>query len=161
MTIAVNDRLPDAEFMTPGPDGPTPTTAAQELDGKTVVLFAVPGAFTPTCSIAHAPAFVAMADKIKAKGVDAILCVSVNDAFVLDAWAKQLDPEGRVRFLADGSATFTKAIGMELDATGFGMGVRSHRYAMIVKDRVVTHLEQEENPGVCTVSGADAVLAAL
>lgn len=158
MAIQTGDTLPAAEFMTPGPDGPAKTSVADLFAGKTAVLFAVPGAFTPTCHIAHAPGFVAEADKLKAKGVDVIACVSVNDAFVLGAWSKALGADGKVTFLSDHDASFTKAIGMDMDASAFGLGTRSHRYAMVVKDGKVAFLQKEDNPGACEVSAVGPVL---
>jgi glutaredoxin/glutathione-dependent peroxiredoxin len=125
-----------------------------------VVLFAVPGAFTPTCSVKHLPGFVQHADTIKAKGVDSIICVAVNDAFVMAAWAKEQGVDGKVVMLADGSAAFTKALGLELDLTARGMGVRSQRYALIVDNGKVTHVAIEQ-PGGFEVSKAEAVLSAL
>ena len=127
--------------------------------GKKVVLFAVPGAFTPTCSMAHLPGFVVKADEILAKGVDSIICLSVNDAFVMDAWGKDKNAEALI-MAADGNGDFTKAIGLEMDATGFGMGVRSQRYAMVVDDGKVSALNIEA-PGKFEVSSAEAVLSTL
>jgi peroxiredoxin len=129
--------------------------------GKKVVLFAVPGAFTPTCSKQHLPGFVANADKIKAQGVDTIACTSVNDAFVLGAWAASAGADGKVVMLADGSADFAKAIGLELDLSARGLGMRSQRYAMIVEDGVVKALNVEDAPGTADKSGADAISALL
>ena len=128
--------------------------------GKKVVLFAVPGAFTPTCSLKHLPGFIARADDLRAKGVDTIACISVNDPFVMDAWAKSVDAGDKVLMLADGSALFTKAIGAELDLTDKGLGVRSRRYAALVEDGVVKVLNLEEG-GAFTVSSADDILAKL
>jgi len=161
MTIKVGDTLPDATFKTMGPDGPKDISTAEIFPGKTIVLFAVPGAFTPTCHRNHLPGFLDNAAAIKAKGVDAIAVVSVNDVFVMDAWSKASGGDGKILFLADGSAGFAKAIGMDLDASGFGMGLRSKRYAMVVKDGKVAKLNVEEQPGQATVSGAAAMLAAL
>ncbi|MHC5654581.1 peroxiredoxin [Stappia sp.] len=160
MTIKVGDKLPDAKFKIMTADGPAERTSADLFSGRTVVLFAVPGAFTPTCHLNHLPGFVEHADTILSKGVDEIAVVSVNDVFVMDAWEKA-SGAGKIAFLADGSAEFTKAIGLELDASGFGMGVRSKRYAMIVKDGVVTALNVEDTPGTAEVSGAAAILSAL
>ena len=128
--------------------------------GKTVVLFAVPGAFTPTCSVKHLPGYVTKAADLKGKGVDAIACLSVNDAFVMDAWGKDQKTGENVLMLADGNADFTKAIGLEMDGSGYGMGTRSKRYAMVVKDGVVKDLFVEE-PGQFEVSSADYVLGKL
>lgn len=161
MAIQVGDRLPDAVFKVRTADGLGDLTTAQVFGGKKVVLFAVPGAFTPTCHAKHLPSYVTAYDALRAKGVDTIACVAVNDAFVLDQWAKANDAEGKVLMLADGNGTFTKAIGMELDASGFGLGSRSLRYAMLVDDGVVKVLNVEENPGVMETTGADRILAAL
>jgi len=161
MSIQAGDTLPDATFKTMTADGPADQSASDLFAGKTVVLFAVPGAFTPTCHLNHLPGFVEHADTILSKGVDTIAVVSVNDVFVMDAWAKASGAGDKILFLADGSADFTKAIGMELDASGFGMGVRSQRYAMIVKDGKVTTLNVEDAPGTAEVSGAAGILNAL
>ncbi len=161
MPIAVGDRLPDATFKVRTPDGLKDVTVAELTAGKKVVLFAVPGAFTPTCHAKHVPSFLAQLDALKAKGVDTVACVAVNDAFVLDAWAKQCGAEGKILFLADGNATFTKAIGMDFDGSGFGLGVRSKRYAMLVEDGVVKILNVEEAPGVMERSSAEALLAQM
>lgn len=160
MTIAVGDKIPDVKVQTPGPNGPEAAQTADLLGHGTVVLFGVPGAFTPTCSDHHLPGFVIRADDLKAKGVDRIYCVSVNDAFVMEAWGKANEVEGNVELIADGSATFTKAMGLEVDLTGGGLGVRSKRYAAIIKDGILTHLAVEETLGL-DVSSADAVLQAL
>jgi len=124
-------------------------------------LFSVPGAFTPTCSKTHLPGFVQNAASIKAKGVDTIACLAVNDVFVLDAWAKSAGAGGKVLMLADGNATYTKALGLDLDASGFGMGTRGQRFAMIVKNGVVDKLQLEPSAGQCTVSGGESILASL
>ncbi len=159
MTIKVGDRIPDATLHTMGEKGPQPLTTQEIFGGRKVVLFAVPGAFTPTCSKAHLPGFVVNADKLKAKGVDTIACLSVNDAFVMGAWGASANAE-KLLMLADGNATFTKALGLELDASGFGMGTRSQRFAMIVEDGVVKKLAVEA-PMKFEVSSAEAMLAAL
>jgi glutaredoxin/glutathione-dependent peroxiredoxin len=158
MTIKVGDRLPQANFMTMTEDGPRPLSAEELFDGKTVALFAVPGAFTPTCSARHLPGFVDKADVLKAKGVDTIACVSVNDAFVMGAWAKAQNVGASVLMLADGNGDFTKALGLELDASRFGMGARSQRYSLIAENGVVTRLNVEEG-GDFKVSSADYMLA--
>lgn len=160
MTIAIGDSLPDVTFMTFGADGPGPIATAQAFSGKRVALFAVPGAFTPTCSAKHLPGFIEKADALKAKGIDVIACTSVNDAFVMDAWAKDQNAGEAVLMLADGNGAFAEAIGLELDGSGFGMGKRSQRYAMVVKDGVVEKLYVEE-PGDFQVSSADHMLADL
>jgi peroxiredoxin len=161
MTISVGDPLPDASFTTMTAEGPQKLTTADLFDRQKVVLFAVPGAFTPTCHLKHLPGFIERADEIKAKGVDRIACVAVNDVFVLDAWSKQCGAAGKVLFLADGSGDFTRAIGMELDLTERGLGRRSKRYAMIVDDRKVTTLNVEAQPGQAEESSAEKILAAL
>ncbi|MBI4514656.1 MAG: peroxiredoxin [Deltaproteobacteria bacterium] len=161
MAIKVGDRLPaDVKLKEMGESGPKDVSVGEVCKGKTVVLFAVPGAFTPTCSMKHLPGFVEQAGDIKAKGVDEIVCVAVNDAFVMGAWGEAHHAKGRVRLLADGNAEFTKAIGLTLDASGFGMGMRSQRYVMVVKDGVVQQLQVEPGPGL-SVSSAEAVICAL
>ena len=160
MTIKVGDRLPAAKFMTMGDNGPEPVASEDFFKGRRVALFAVPGAFTPTCSAKHLPGFRDQAEALKAKGVDAIACLSVNDAFVMGAWAKDQNTAGKVTLLADGSGDFTKAVGLEMDASKFGMGMRSKRYSMIVADGVVESLNLEE-PGQFEVSSADYMLAHL
>ena len=144
MTIKVGDHLPETTFSTPTPDGPKPATTAEVFGGKTVALFAVPGAFTPTCSARHLPGFIDNAAAFKAKGVDTIVCVAVNDAFVMKAWAAATPGAEAVTFLADGNGAFTKAVGLELDAAKFGMGQRSQRYSMLVVDGVVKQLNVEQ-----------------
>ena len=158
MTIKVGDKLPEATFMTKGPDGPTPITTAELFAGKRVALFAVPGAYTPTCSARHLPGFKDKASELKAKGVDAIACVSVNDVFVMAAWGESQNVGDDVIMLADGNGDFTKAVGLELDASKFGMGSRSQRYSMVVNDGVVETLNVEEG-GDFKVSSADYMLA--
>ncbi len=161
MAIAVGDRLPEATFKTRTPEGLKDVTTADLAAAKRAVLFAVPGAFTPTCHAKHLPSYVENLDALKAKGVDLVVCVAVNDAFVLDAWGKQNGLEDRILLLADGNATFTKAVGLDFDGSGFGLGTRSKRYAMLLEDGVVRALHVEESPGVMEVSGADRILAAL
>ena len=158
--IKVGDSIPEVKLTRATADGPRDTTSAEVFGGKTVVLFAVPGAFTPTCSAKHLPGYLHQIDALKAKGVDTIACVSVNDAFVMQAWSRDNDVDGRVEMLADGSAGFTKALGLEMDLTARNMGVRSQRYAMVVKDGKVAALSVEE-PGVFEVSRAEAILEAL
>lgn len=160
MTIRVGDRIPSMKLMTPGADGPREVSTDELFAGRKVVLFAVPGAFTPTCSVKHLPGFVENAAAFRAKGVDAIICTAVNDAFVLGAWAKAQNVGDRVTMLADGSGAFAKALGLELDLVARGLGVRSQRYALVAEDGKVTHLAVEE-PGGFDVSRAEAVLAAL
>jgi peroxiredoxin (alkyl hydroperoxide reductase subunit C) len=161
MTIKVGDRIPSVDLSHMTADGPAGMNTDEIFGGKKVVLFALPGAFTPTCSAKHVPGFVRNADAIKAKGVDTIACLSVNDAFVMGAWGTDQGVGDKVLMLADGSGEFTKAVGLELDLTARGMGVRSHRYAMVVDDGVVKSLQVEENPGGLEASSAEAVLAAL
>ena len=160
MTIKVGDKIPSVKLQVKTADGINEVSTDDFFKGKKVVLFALPGAFTPTCSAKHVPGFVEKAADLKAKGVDTIACLSVNDAFVMDAWAKDQKSDGKVVMLADGSAAFTKAVGLELDLTARGMGVRSQRYAMIVDDGKVSRLEVEE-PGAFQVSSAENILAKL
>jgi glutaredoxin/glutathione-dependent peroxiredoxin len=160
MTISVGGRLPDATFMTMTEEGPKKVTTSELFDGQKVVLFAVPGAFTPTCHAKHLPGFIRLADEIKAKGVDRIACVAVNDHFVLGAWARDLGADA-IQFLSDGRGTFTRAIGMETDPPERPYGPRSERYAMIVDDGKVTALFVEPKPGQAIESSAESVLAAL
>ena len=160
MTLSVGDTLPEATFMTMTPDGPNKLSTDDVFKGKTVALFAVPGAFTPTCSAKHLPGFVEKAAEIKAKGVDTIACVSVNDVFVMDAWGKSQNAGDDVVMLADGNGDFAKAIGLVMDGSGFGMGTRSQRFSMIVKDGVVSELNVE-GPGEFKVSSADHILGQL
>ena len=163
--IKVGDALPAATLMeyveVEGNGcsvGPNPVDVAQATAGKTIALFAVPGAFTPTCSAQHVPGYVEQAEAFKAAGVDEIWCVAVNDAFVMGAWAREQHTAGKVRMLADGDATFTKATGLTLDLTGKGLCLRSNRYSMLVKDGKVVQLNVE-GPGQFTVSDADTLLA--
>jgi glutaredoxin/glutathione-dependent peroxiredoxin len=158
MAIQVGDKIPEGMFTVMGAEGPTGISTGEIFDGKKVVLFAVPGAFTPTCSAAHLPGFVVHVDEIKAKGVDTVACMSVNDVFVMDAWGKGSNAE-HIVMLADGNATFTSALGLELDGSGFGMGTRSQRFAMIVDNGVVTLLNVDA--GALEASSAEAILAAL
>ena len=161
MTIAIGDKLPAATFKVRTADGLADMTTEELCAGKTVALFAVPGAFTPTCSAKHLPSYLDNLDALKTKGVDTIACVAVNDAFVLSAWAKAQEADGKIVMLADGTAAFTKALGLDFDGSGAGLGIRSKRYAMLVKDGVVTALNVEASPGVMEVSGADRLLASL
>lgn len=157
MTIKVGDTIPSMKLMMATPDGPKETSTDDIFKGKKVVLFAVPGAFTPTCSARHMPGFVQMADEFKAKGVDTIACIAVNDPFVMGAWGKDQGAGGKVVMLADGSGAFTKALGLELDLVARGMGVRSQRYALVAENGKVTHLGVEE-PGGFDVSKAESIL---
>lgn len=160
MTIKVGDQIPSMKLMMGTADGPKETSTDEIFKGKKVVLFAVPGAFTPTCSAKHLPGFVQNADAIKAKGVDTIACIAVNDAFVMGEWGKGQGTDGKVLMLADGSAAFTKALGLELDLIARGMGTRSQRYALIADDGKVTHLAVEA-PGGFEVSRAESILSNL
>ena len=160
MTIQVGDRLPQATFMTPTPEGPAPISTDEVFKGKRVALFAVPGAFTPTCSAKHLPGFKQQAPTLKSKGVDTIACISVNDAFVMGAWGKEQKAGDKVLMLGDGSGEFSNAMGLTMDLTKNGMGVRSQRYAMIVQDGVIKDLFIEK-PGAFEVSAAENVLKHL
>ncbi len=161
MSIKVGDPLPDATFTVMTPEGPQARTTADIFEGRKVVLFGVPGAFTPTCSMNHLPGFVAQEAAFKAKGTDEIVVVAVNDVFVMDAWAKQSGAVGKILFLADGSAAFTKAIGLTLDLTERGLGLRSQRYSMLVDDGIVQRLNVEDSIGKAETSGADALLGQI
>ena len=162
MTIAVGDRLPSASFMTLGDDGgPAPVSAEELFAGKAVALFAVPGAYTPTCSAQHVPSFRDHAEALAAKGVDVIAVTSTNDIFVLRAWAREQGVAERFTLLADGNGDFARALGLSVDASKFGMGVRSQRYSMLVRDGVVEQLNVEANPGAFEVSGAQTLLAQI
>lgn len=159
MPIQIGDRIP-AATLSYLKEGVQQITTEELFAGKTVVLFSVPGAFTPTCSARHLPGFVENLDALKAKGVDAVACMAVNDAFVMDAWRNSQSVPDEIYMLADGNAGFAKALGLELDASKFGMGVRGQRFALVAKDGVVTHLHVEA-PGEFKVSSAEAVLEAL
>jgi peroxiredoxin len=160
MAIGVGDKIPSGALTKMGAECPGPVTTEELFGGKKVVLFAVPGAFTPTCSAKHLPGFVEKADAIKAKGVDTIACLSVNDVFVMDAWGKDQKVGDKVEMLADGSAALTKELGTVLDLTDRGLGVRSSRYSMIVDDGTVTAINLEEGGGF-EVSDADTILSQL
>jgi peroxiredoxin len=160
MTIKVGDKVPSATLMQMKDGGPKPVKTDDLFAGKKVVLFALPGAFTPTCSAKHLPGFVQNADALKKKGVDAIACLSVNDAFVMGAWGEQQHAGDKVMMLADGNGDFTRAVGLEMDGSRFGMGKRSQRYAMIVDNGVVKELNIED-PGAFAVSSAEHVLGQL
>ena len=159
MGVKAGDKLPEVTLYHMGSEGPEPIASSDIFNGKKVVLFAVPGAFTPTCSEAHLPSFVVRADEIKAKGVDTIVCVSVNDPFVMGAWGKQ-HKVGDILMVSDGNAELTKALGVDLDLSARGLGTRSDRYAMIVDDGVISHFAREE-PRAFEVSSAEAVLKVL
>lgn len=161
MTIAVGDKLPAAKFKEKTADGPVEVTTDDIFKGKRVVLFAVPGAFTPTCSLNHLPGYLENRDAILAKGVDDIAVVAVNDWFVMGAWAQSANATGKIHFLADWDASFTKALGLDIDLSAGGLGTRSKRYSMLVEDGVVKTLNVEENSGQATVSAAATMLEQL
>jgi glutaredoxin/glutathione-dependent peroxiredoxin len=161
MTINVGDRIPSVTLKQLTSEGVKEFTTDEIFRGKRVVLIAVPGAFTPACSQRHLPGYVDKATDIKAKGIDEIACVAVNDAFVMGAWGRDQKAEGKVRMLADGSGDFTRALGLELDLSKGGLGVRSKRYSMLVDDGVVKSLNVEQQPGQVDLSGAEAMLKAL
>jgi len=160
MAVKEGDKVPSAKLKVKTSDGIKDVNTDEYFKGKKVVLFALPGAFTPTCSAKHVPGFVQNYDQLKQKGVDKIACVSVNDAFVMEAWGRDQKCDSKVDMLADGNADFTKAMGLELDARGNGMGIRSRRYAMVVDDGVIKKLNVEE-PGAFDVSSAESMLKAL
>ena len=160
MTIAVGDKIPSITLIYPTSDGPKPINTAELFADKKVVLFALPGAFTPTCSAAHVPGYVVKADEILAKGVDLIVCLSVNDAHVMGAWGKQQNVEDKIMMIADGYAEFTRAVGLGVDLPRGGLGFRSQRYAMVVEDGVVTLLNVEA-PAKFEVSDAETILNSL
>ncbi|WP_120075533.1 peroxiredoxin [Aurantiacibacter odishensis] len=159
MTISKGDKLPDVKLVKPTSDGPEAVQSSDFFAGKKVALFAVPGAFTPTCSAKHLPGYVEKADELKAKGIDEIACTAVNDAFVMGAWNKA-DGGDAITMLADGSGDFAKAMGLTADMSGYGMGTRSNRYSMIVDDGVVTEINVE-GPGEFKVSSAEHMLGQL
>ncbi len=161
MAISVGDKLPDTKFTVMGPDGPAQKSTAEVFGGRKVALFAVPGAFTPTCHQQHMPGFVARLDELKAKGVDAVACTAVNDIFVLSHWADATGAAGKVEMLADGNADFAKAIGLDIDLAGFGLATRSKRYSMLVEDGVVKALNVDEAPPVHDRSSAETLCAML
>lgn len=161
MALSAGDTLPEVTLTTMRDGKPTPVTSTEVLGTGTVVLFGVPGAFTPTCSDQHLPEYVLRADELKAKGVDTIACVSVNDAFVMDAWGKSRDTGDAVLMLGDGNGDLAKALGLTLDGTGMGLGLRNQRYAAVFTDGVAKGVWVESSPGDVTVSSADAVLKSL
>lgn len=160
MTVKVGDKLPSVTLKTMTADGPKDVSTDSLFAGKKAILFAVPGAFTPGCSMKHMPGFVRHHDDLKAKGVDLIACVSVNDAFVMGAWAKDQKAEDKVTMLADGNGDFAKAMGLTMDGTGYGMGLRSQRYAALIENGIVKHLNVETAPGV-DASSAETMLSLL
>ena len=161
MTIKVGDRLPNATFRLVTSDGPKTVTTQEFFGGKKIVLFGLPGAFTPTCHKNHLPGFIAHEAAIKAKGVSEIAMTAVNDHHVLAAWSKASDPDGKIAFLADGNADFAKAAGLEFDGSGGCMGIRSKRYAMLVDDGVVKILNIEDSPGKAEISSAESLLKGM
>jgi len=160
VAIKAGDRLPAGEFRIMGKDGPQKITTEQLFKGKKVVVFSVPGAFTPTCDAKHLPGFVQSADKIRAKGVDSIICMAVNDVFVMNAWGKASKVGDKILMLADGNGEYAKTLGLELDGRGYGMGQRGQRFAIIAKDGIATHVNVEA-PGEFKVSSAEYVLDQL
>lgn len=161
MGLKVGDQVPEATFFVLGANGPEKATTTEIFKGKKVVLFAVPGAYTPTCDQSHMPGFVNRFDELKAKGYDTVACTAVNDVFVLDRWAKDSNAKGKVVMLADGSAEFAKKTGLDIDLTDFGLGVRSKRYALVAEDGVVKLLNVEDAPPAHSVSSADTVCAMI
>ena len=159
MSISVGDKIPDVKLVKATAEGPQPVQSAEYFAGRRVALFSVPGAFTPTCSARHLPGFVEKSGELAAKGIDEIACTAVNDAFVLGAWNKSGGSDA-ITMLADGNGDFAAALGLELDGSGFGMGTRSQRFAMIVEDGTVKHLNVEDGPGV-DVSSAETMMALL
>jgi glutaredoxin/glutathione-dependent peroxiredoxin len=161
MTIKIGDKIPDGKFRVMGAEGPAWKSTEELFKGKKVALFAVPGAFTGTCHKMHMPSITLNANAIKAKGVDTIAVTAVNDIFVMQAWKRDTDSKDQVEFLADGSADFAKAVGLDADFSAGGMGVRSRRYSMLIEDGVVKKLNIEEKPGTVEVSGGDTLLGQL
>lgn len=160
MTISQGDQLPDATLVQMGAEGPAPVSMADKTKGRKIVLFAVPGAYTPTCHSAHVPSFIRTKDQFDAKGVDEIICVSVNDPFVMQAWGEATGATAAgITMLGDAESTFTKALGMDFSAPPAGLKDRSKRYAMLVEDGKVTLLQEEESPGTCEISAGEALLA--
>lgn len=160
MTISTGDKIPNLTLIKATPDGPEPVEAGTFFAGRTIALFSVPGAFTPTCSARHLPSFLDKLDALKAKGVDEVACTAVNDAFVLAAWAKSAEAQGKVTMLADGNGDFAKALGLTSDSSKFGMGLRGQRWSALVRDGVIEQLNVEE-PGGYGVSGAEHLLGQL
>ena len=160
MTISAGDRIPSANLTRMTSEGPQPVSTDDFFAGRKVVLFAVPGAFTPTCSAKHLPGFTTNAEALRAKGIDAVACLATNDVFVMDAWGKDQDAAGKVEMLADGSGEFTRAMGLEFDLSARGLGVRSQRYALVAEDGVVKTLNVDEGGGL-DKSSAESILAGL
>ena len=161
MAISVGERIPSLTLIKATADGPQPVESDSYFAGRRVALFSVPGAFTPTCSARHLPSFVDKADELKAKGIDEIACTAVNDAFVMSAWGKASDVGDKVTMIADGNGEFAQALGLTMDGSGHGLGLRSQRYAMVVEDGVVTSLAVEDAPSKAEASGAEALLKVL
>jgi peroxiredoxin len=161
MTIKVGDRIPAGKFTVMGAEGPMARTTDEVFKGKKVALFAVPGAYTPTCHKNHMPGFVDRVGELKAKGIDTVACTAVNDIFVLDNWSKDTGADGKIDMLADGSGDFAKATGLDIDLSGFGLGVRSKRYAMLVEDGVVKVLNIDESPPVHDKSSAETLCSMI
>jgi glutaredoxin/glutathione-dependent peroxiredoxin len=160
MSIKAGERMPSGTLKTMGADGAKDVKTEELFRGKKVVLFSVPGAFTPTCDAKHLPGFVQLADQLKAKGVDSIACMAVNDVFVMNAWGKHSGVADKIVMLADGNGHYAKALGLELDASGYGMGTRGQRFALVVKDGVAEHVDIEA-PGQFKVSSAEHILGQL
>jgi len=160
MSICAGDKIPAATLFELGASGPGPLSSAELFAGKTIIMFGLPGAFTPTCSAQHLPGFANLADQFKAKGIDEIVCFAVNDAFVMGAWSKDQDVAGKVRMIADGTAELTKKMGLEIDMNAKGYGLRCARFAMVVKDGTVQSIDVER-PGEFEVSSAEAQLSKL
>ena len=161
MTISVGERLPDATFKVMTGDGPAEKSTGDVFGGRTIAAFAVPGAYTPTCHAKHLPGFANNLDALKAKGIDEVVCIAVNDIFVLDAWAKDTAADGKITFLADGNGEFTNAIGLGFDGSAAGLGTRSRRYAMVAEDGVVKVLNVEDVPSNADISSAEELLKSL
>lgn len=161
MAIKVGDKLPDGKFKVMGKDGPADKTVSDVFAGKKVALFAVPGAYTPTCHKQHMPGFVDRFAELRGKGIDTVACVAVNDVFVLDQWSSDVNPDGKILILSDGSADFTKAIGLDIDLGPFGLGIRSKRYAMLVDDGVVKALNVEDAPPQHDKSSAETMCSLI
>jgi peroxiredoxin len=161
MPIKVGDRIPEAKFRVMGPEGPAWKTTDEVFKGKKVALFAVPGAYTPTCNNVHMPSFLKNVDAFKGKGIDTVAVTGVNDVFVMEQWKKSTGAVGKIDFLADGNADFAKAVDMTMDGAGAGLGTRSKRYSMLVEDGVVKNLNVEEAPGKCELTSGDKLLAQI
>ena len=161
MTAKPGDKMPEAQLMHMTDAGPAPITTDELFGGKTVALFALPGAFTPTCSNQHLPGYIEKSEELRAAGVDTIVCLAVNDAFVMGAWGQQQGAAGKVMMVGDGNADLTQKLGLSMDGSGFGMGTRSLRYSMIVRDGVIETVNVESNPGQAVDSGAENLLSQL